>query len=294
MAKRCTPVRQLGLALWALIWIVWASTSSAATDVGKPKRIVSLNLCTDQFVMMLARPERIAAVSYHALNPDTSNLAEQAKNLPITSTLAEEVLTLKPDLVIAGTLTTRPTINLLRRLGYPVLEVPPANSIAEIRRNVRMIADAIGEPSKGKALIEAMDARLEAAAIHPKDERPIAAPYYGGNNTSGHGTLIDESLRRAGFRNLAAEKGMWGPSRLSLEQLVLDQPDMILLGLSSVRRRSLTIGNLGHPAMLSLLERVPNITIPDRMWICGTPLIADVVARLAAKREEIVAKRESR
>ncbi len=294
MATRCTPVRQLGLALWALIWIVWASTSSAATDADKPKRIVSLNLCTDQFVMMLARPERIAAVSYHALNPDTSNLAEQAKNLPITSTLAEEVLTLKPDLVIAGTLTTRPTINLLRRLGYPVLEVPPANSIEEIRRNVRMIADAIGEPSKGKALIEAMDARLEAAAIDPKDDRPIAAPYYGGNNTSGHGTLIDESLSRAGFRNLAAEKGMWGPSRLPLERLVLEQPDMILLGLSSVRRRSLTIGNLGHPAMLSLLERVPNITIPDRMWICGTPLIADVVARLAAKREEIVAKRESR
>ena len=294
MATRCTLVRQLGLALWALIWIVWASTSSAATDADKPKRIVSLNLCTDQLVMMLAQPERIAAVSYHALNPDTSNLAEQAKELPITSTLAEEVLTLKPDLVIAGTLTTRPTINLLRRLGYPVLEVPPANSIEEIRRNVRMIADAIGEPSKGKALIEAMDARLEAAAIDPKDDRPIAAPYYGGNNTSGHGTLIDESLRRAGFRNLAAEKGMWGPSRLSLERLVLEQPDMILLGLSSVRRRSLTIGNLGHPAMLNLLERVPNITIPDRMWICGTPLIADVVARLAAKREEIVAKRENR
>jgi iron complex transport system substrate-binding protein len=286
-------VRQLGLALWALIWIVWASASFAAADAGRPKRIVSLNLCTDQFVMMLAPPERIAAVSYHALNPDTSNLAEQAKDLPITSTLAEEVLTLKPDLVIAGTLTTRPTIDLLRRLGYPILEVPPANSIEEIRRNVRIIAEAVGEPSKGEALIEAMDARLAAAAIDPKDERPIAAPYYGGNNTSGHGTLIDESLRRAGFRNLAAEKGMWGPSRLPLEQLVFDQPDMILLGLSSVRRRSLTIGNLGHPAMLRLLERIPNITIPDRMWICGTPLIAEVVARLAAKREEIVAARES-
>jgi len=293
VAKRSTPARRLEFALWALIWILWASASLAATHAGKPQRIVSLNLCTDQFVMMLAPPKRIAAISYHAVNPDTSNLAEQAKELPITSTLAEEVLTLKPDLVIAGTLTTRPTINLLRRLGYPVLEVPPADSIEEIRRNVRMIAGAIGETDKGEALIEAMDARLAAAAVDPGDERPIAAPYYGGNNTSGRGTLIDESLRRAGFRNLAAEKGMRGPSRLPLEQLVLDEPDLILLGLSSVRRRSLTIGNLGHPAMLNLLERVPNITIPDRMWICGTPMIADVVARLAAKRQEIVAERAS-
>ena len=111
------------LVLCLLGWLAATSPSSAEEA---PKRIVSLNLCTDQLVMMLAEREQIAAVSYHAVNPDTSNLAAEALSLPITSTLAEDVITLKPDLVIAGTFTTRPTISLLRRLGVNVLEVPPA------------------------------------------------------------------------------------------------------------------------------------------------------------------------
>ena len=269
-------------------------TGTARSGERPPQRIVSLNLCTDQLVMMLAKPERIAAVSYHARNPDTSNMARRALDLPITSGLAEDVIMIKPDLVIAGTLTTRSTIQILRRMGYRVLEVPPANSIAAVRRNVTMVADALEEPARGRELIEAFDQRLAGLTAPEHGRRPLAAPYYGGNNTSGTGTLINESLQRAGFRNLAAEKGMAGPSRLVLEQLVLDRPDLIVLGLSSVRRRPLTIGNLGHPVMRALLASVPSLTIPDRLWICGTPHVAEVVARLAVERERLLTRRSER
>jgi iron complex transport system substrate-binding protein len=282
-------IRAVVICLLALFIV----TQQAGAGERTPKRIVSLNLCTDQLVMMIAQPDHIAAVSYHAVNPDTSNLAVEARDLPITSTLAEDVITLKPDLVIAGTFTTRPTIALLRRLGIQVLEVPPANSIADIRRNVEMIADALGEQARGEEIIAQFDAELKAAERPIAGPRPIAAPYYGGNNTSGSGTLLHEMLERAGLRNLAAEKGLSGPSRLSLEQMVFDNPDLIILGLSSVRRRSLTIGNLDHPAMHRLLNQVPSLTIPDRLWICGTPHIAQVVTRLAEARERIAAKRSA-
>jgi len=282
-------VRAVAFCLLALL----LASSPAGAETQAPQRIVSLNLCTDQLLMMLAQPDRIAAVSYHAINPDTSNLAEQALQLPITSTLAEDVITLKPDLVIAGTFTTRPTINLLQRLGVRVLEVPPANSVAEIRSNVTMIANAVGERRRGEEIIAQFDAELAASERPGDGPSPIAAPYYGGNNTSGSGTLLHELLERTGLRNLAAEKGMTGPSRLSLEQMVYDKPDLIVLGLSSVRRRTLTIGNLEHPAMHQLLRQVPSVTIPDRLWICGTPHIAKVVARLAEERARITARRHT-
>jgi len=197
-------------------------------------------------------------------------------------------------LVIAGTLTTRPTISLLHRLGVNVLEVPPANSIDEIRRNVKMIAQAVVAGARGQEIIAAFDEKLAHATLPPGGEQPIAAPYYGGNNTSGAGTQLNELLERAGYRNLAAERGMRGPSRLALEEMVYDEPDLIVLGLSSVRRRSFTIGNLDHPAMRGLLARVPNLTIPDRLWICGTPQIAEVLTRLADKRHEALAQRRAR
>jgi hypothetical protein len=72
--------------LAAIIIVTLAATvarvPSALSDE-PPKRIVSLNLCTDQLVMMLVGPERIAAVSHMALDPKLSVLADTAADLPI-------------------------------------------------------------------------------------------------------------------------------------------------------------------------------------------------------------------
>ena len=74
-------VRAVAFCLLALLLAPWPANAGERA----PQRIVSLNLCTDQLLMMLVEPERIAAVSYHAVNPDTSNLAREARDLPIFS-----------------------------------------------------------------------------------------------------------------------------------------------------------------------------------------------------------------
>lgn len=263
--------------------------AAMAGSADKPKRIVSLNLCTDQILMMLVDPDRITAISYLSQNADTSVMAEQARRHAVARGLAEEILTLNPDLVLAGTFTTRPTVSLLKRLGRNVVEVPPAYGLDEIRRNVRLIAASVGEDEKGAAIIAAFDERLARFARPSPGRQLVAATYYASNYTSGSATLVDDVIRAAGFRNLAADLGKRGTARLSLEHLVALKPDLVVLGRTREQYKTVTAENLRHPAFNAFLKNVPHVTIPDKLWICGTPHTLDAIERLSQKRRTILA-----
>ena len=56
--------------------IFWATFTYAA-----PQKIVSLNLCTDQLLMLLADPNQIASISKIVDDPNVSFLAEKSTEL---------------------------------------------------------------------------------------------------------------------------------------------------------------------------------------------------------------------
>ena len=74
-----------------------------------PRRIVSLDLCTDQLLIDLVERERIAAVTHLAADPEVSAIWEKGKGIPITRGKAEDVLHYKPDLILAGPFGVAPT-----------------------------------------------------------------------------------------------------------------------------------------------------------------------------------------
>lgn len=249
----------------------------------KPERIVSMNLCTDQLVMLLADRERIASVSYLAADPHASALAGDVAGVRINHGLAEEILPMKPDLVLAGAFTTRPTVFLLRRLGYLVVELPVAANLDDIRSNIRAVARAIGEPRRGEALIAAFDGKLPPQ--HPNSgPRPRAVLYWANGYTSGKDTLANAAVEAAGFRTLGSELGITGTSQLPLETLLAADPDVLIVG----RERdgpALANETFRHPALRRAFATRPKVSVPDYLWVCGTPFVADAIARLSAVRE---------
>jgi iron complex transport system substrate-binding protein len=261
-----------------------------ASAAGRPVQIVSLNVCTDQLLMQLADRAHIASVSFLAADPATSAMAGQAAGLHLNHGLAEEILPLQPDLVLAGTHTAHAAGFLLRRLGYRLVEVPLADSFDDIRRNIRTVADAIGAPARGAALIAEFDARLSGGGMGTKGNAPLAAIYQANGYTTGTGTLEDAVLQAAGYRTMGQRLGLRGISHLPLERLLMLDPDALVIG---ERRDAPALANelFDHPALRQAFAGRPVVSVPSQLWSCGTPAVAEAVALLRAARRQIAAVR---
>ena len=252
----------------------------------KPQRIVSINLCTDQLLMLLAERGRIASVSYLAANRNASAMATEAIGLWKNHGLAEEILMMKPDLVLAGAFTSRPTVFLLKRLGFNIVKLPVVSNIEDIRRNIRTVADAVGETRRGRQLIDTFDRRLLAASASTTQPKPVAAIYRRNSFTSGDNTLTGAILEAAGLTNLAAQLGISGTGHLPLEVLISQQPDIIVMSRERNRKRSVATTTLRHPAFKKSAANRLTVRIADYIWACGTPFVVEAIEYLSLIRQK--------
>jgi len=257
----------------------------APPAAAKPQRVVSLNLCTDQLAVLLLPPARIAGLSFLARDPDLSHVAAAAQDLPVVQGSAEEVLNLAPDLVLAGRYTTRHTVQILQSRGLPVLVLDLADSFESIRAQVARVAEAVGEPARGAALLAEMDRRLAAAAPPPGALAPTALTLAPGGFTAGAGTLSDAVMRAAGVRNHAAALGLTGYGYLPVELVAADPPDLLVHGSGPDDYPSLAGQMLAHPALARSVPEAARPRVPGALWSCGGPFTAQAVTLLAAARD---------
>src|SRR5690606_25738013 len=141
---------------------------------------------------------------------------------------AEEIQLLAPDLVLAGGWDDPVPLAMLEALGIWGERSAIERDFGVARASIRRVAAPLGVPERGEAAVAELDAGL-ADEAPPWHERPVAVVLGAGSWTSGAGTLTDAVLAAAGFRNLAAERGISGMGRLSLEELLLAQPDLIIV-----------------------------------------------------------------
>ncbi len=273
--------RMRGLLAMALGLVMGGSAYAADS---RSERIVSINLCADQLLLLLVEPERIRSLSYFALDPDESYFAERAASHHINHVTADEVLALEPDLVLAGAYTKRSTVDLLKREGVRVVEIAVPASLSEVQRQFRRVADLLGARPRAERLLAEMTQRLDAVPSRDKGKRPLAAVYFANGLTAGKGTLMDDVMRHAGIENLATRLGIQGYGTLSLESLLVAEPDMLVFGHISPEDPSLARMTLEHPAFRNLRERVTTVALPRRIWTCWGPFTAEWVERLAVAR----------
>jgi iron complex transport system substrate-binding protein len=262
--------------------LVVASLALAATPAAgaRPERIVSLNMCTDELVLRLADPAAIASVTWLSQDPRNANMAEAARRYPANHGLVEELLAFRPDLVIAGSFTTRNTVALLRRVGAPVREFGVPRDLAGVKAQIAEMAALLGEPARGEALIGEIDARLARLAQRIGKERPKALVLRPNGFTVGRGSLVDEILTRAGFVNLAAELGIDNYGQIALESVALGEADILILNTSEGGPPSLAHEILNHPLIGRLGDRLRLVTLPSRLWTCAGPAVIDAIEML--------------
>lgn len=271
-------------AVLIILAIVGAALSGEASARGeepapKPSRIVSTNVCADQLTLLLAERGRIAALSRLAVDPDLAVLAEEARGLTLTGGRAEEIVPLKPDLVLANVYQGAQASRFLAGLGIRVFIVPEANSFAELREMLRATGAALGEPELAEEAVAALDRRLAAVSVAgPAGRRALILEPNG--YTPAGGTLSDSVLQAAGFRNHAAALGVQGYGTVALERVVLNPPDLLIFDDYKPSRASRAQALLHHPALARVAQTTPTLWMPSKLWLCPGPWTAEAVAQL--------------
>jgi iron complex transport system substrate-binding protein len=280
---RFSPVR--GLLIRAIAASL-LSVAACADASSRPARIVSLNLCTDELVLRLAERRNIASISYLAATSSASNVAELARQIPVNHGLAEEIIPLNPDLVVAGRYTARTAVALLKRTGIPVLDLDVPQNLSEIRAQYRRVGQALGEEARAAGIIAEMDSRLASIPAGAAGERPRAMVFNANGYTIGKHSLTDEIITRAGMENLSATLGIDNYGQVPLEVVVTSPVDVLILSSYRNGPPAMATEVLRHPVLEKLSNRMRIAVMPGRLWACAGPGNIDAIALLNKVADE--------
>ncbi len=278
--------RGIGAAIVLLLLAgqAWAAPPISNRDVTAPRRIMSLTVCTDEMLMDLAPPSRIASISYLSREKAALRLWPEAARLPVNHNTAEEILREKPDLVLSLVYASTDLRALLEKSGIRVLEVPQAENFAQIRSVTRMVADAIGERPRAEQLIAHMDATLrQLADAKPKQVIRVVG-WGGGGFVPGGDTLFNALLKEAGGRNIAAHDSYY-----DVERLIAAKPDIIAYADDYIDTPSLRRDQDDHPLLLKLFAD-RRIIYPAAYFGCGVPESANAALKLRDQMLNAMAK----
>jgi iron complex transport system substrate-binding protein len=246
------------------------SLALAGPAAAAPQRVASLNLCTDELVLALARPDQIVSVTHLAQQEAETPLWRQARRYPRNDGSLLSVVALRPDLIVTMGGGARDRLRIAERLGIPTLNLPFAQSLRDVADSIRRVALALGRPEAGIALLH----RLEALAESAPRARQDAIWLGGGGRTVSATGLEAQWMLLAGLR----QRPMQG-DRISLETMILQPPAVLLrsdyrMGQYSAGQRWLT-----HPAVR--YARVGRAMPTDgRRWTCMGPSLIDEIYRL--------------
>ncbi len=205
------------------------SGGSFAADARPVQRVISLNPSLTAILLALgARDVLVGVDDFSARQEPTVAGLPRVGGLYDPS--LEAVVALRPDLVaLVPSAQQRDFRDQLAAAGIATLEVDPT-TLDEVLGSIEAVGSRVGRAEAAAQRVEAIRrvrSEVEAAARsrpHPAVVLVLQRdPLY----VVGEGSFIDEMLRAAGARNLAA--GLGGPyPRAGVEWLVSSAPEVIL------------------------------------------------------------------
>jgi len=196
-----------------------------------PKRIVSLAPSNTEILYAIGVGNRVVGVTSYCNYPDEA--AQKPQVGGFSNPNLEQIVSLRPDLVLAARFNPLDVLEALRRLNIPVFALAPA-TIAEALQTLRTVGLLTGEQASAAQLEAAQQTRFQAieqtVAEIPEAHRPrvlwgrLEAPMY----TAGPGSFIGSLIRLAGGTNIAADADAdW--VQIGLETIVTRNPQIIIV-----------------------------------------------------------------
>lgn len=261
------------------------SFASAAT--AQAERVVTIGGDITEIVYALGEGKRLVGADETSMYP-----VDETKALPkvgyMRNLAAEGILSLKPELIIATSLSGPPAVlEQLKDAKIKIVLVKSDESIAGVYAKVDAVAAALGVTPKAATLKASIEKRMTAVETALKNVDSTAKAMFllaqgpGGAMAAGKGTAADSMIKLAHATNVAA--GFDGYKPLTPESAVALAPDVIIVAEHAVAM----LGGVNKLKLRPEIAITPagknnRIIVMDAQLLLGFgPRTPDAVATLA-------------
>lgn len=198
-------------------------------------RIVSLSPSTTEILFAIGAGDQVVGRDSFSNYPEEA-LAVQDVGGSMGSYSYETIASLQPDLVLASEINTPEQVKSLEDLGLTIYYLSNPENLDAIDDLLEVVGTLTGHEKEASDLAASLNERIDAvlATVAKADAQPLvfyeldatdpAKPW-----TPGPGSYMDELIQSAGGRNVGSVlQSAW--AEISIEELMVQNPDIILLG----------------------------------------------------------------
>lgn len=193
-----------------------------------PERIVSLSPAVTEIIFALGGENLLVGRTDFCKYPEEAQQIESIGG--ISNINIEKILSLKPDLVISGSMVPKKSAEHLDAMGIPLTCVIEKAQYEGLYENILSIGTLINRRHEADSLVNLLKDKILGLKSDTLEKRPMLYYVVGfgaaGNFTAGGNTFINEIIHMAGAENIAHDIKGWN---YSLEALMQANPDYILI-----------------------------------------------------------------
>jgi len=276
-------LRRLGFLLALSVLVLGCTApSEPARSASGVRRVVSLTPALTEILFALDLGDRVVGVTDYCDTPPEARTRPKVGGYVNPS--VEAVLALRPDLVVVSPGPgNRDAVQAMSRAGLKIAVIP-AETLDETFHAIEAVGDAAGEPTRGRALVERLRARIDAVgrrvAGRPR-VRVLFSVQVDPIIAAGRGTLPSQLVEAAGGINVVEAERY---PKLGVESVVQLAPEVVLQSRMDVAHGD---GSAERTAWMRwsaipAIARGRLVVLPDDASLRPGPRVADAVEQLAA------------
>ncbi|MCP4160390.1 MAG: cobalamin-binding protein, partial [Deltaproteobacteria bacterium] len=231
--------KTLSLLLILCSSMLWANGNSEKTEDSVsnknntyPQRIISLSPSTTETLFAIGAGDQVVGVTEYCDFPAEAASREKVGGYSAKTISIETIISLNPDLVIAGVAAHQPIADTLRDAGIPVLSIEP-KTIEDIQNTILELAIITGHETKGKEITKNISERLEFIEKEISSltiDQRISVFYEVWDAplmTAGPGSFTGQMIEMAGGINIFSDASGDYP-QISSEELISRNPKALV------------------------------------------------------------------
>ncbi|MGA1825124.1 MAG: ABC transporter substrate-binding protein [bacterium] len=224
---RVTKAQLLFLVSCISVYVLFSTHAFASLEKEYPQRIISLSPDITEELYLLGAESKLVGCTVYCQRPPEAKKKEKVGTILEVS--VEKILALKPDLVLAVSLTSPILREKLTNLGMRVVTFPSPKNFQEICEQFLELGRMIGKVQKAEEIIRPISKKIDSIINQVKSLRKPRVFVQIGTKplaTINKDSFINDFIEKAGGINSTKDLNNILYSR---ERIIKDNPEVIIV-----------------------------------------------------------------